>query len=132
MRKQPSKWIGSLFACFGTIIGGTCLVLALQPTDEELISKFSPENRRNYEMNKEFRRKEQEKLIEIVKETSKSNRPIWDTGPIPSRMEVSTLNKNYEIFDYDKFMKIEAQKLQQNEISKAHKDVVEIKKHLGK
>lgn len=72
----------------GSITGlGVVLFKFTTPTDEQLIAKMSPEVRAQYERERGLRRKEQEELIRIVKQTSASNDPIWMTGPIKSPLE---------------------------------------------
>ncbi|RKP30816.1 CBP4-domain-containing protein [Metschnikowia bicuspidata] len=79
----------------GAITGtGVFLYCTIIPTDEELVSRFSPEIRAHYERNKELRQKEQEELMRIVQQTAKSNDPIWKTGPITSPFEKDTRGKS--------------------------------------
>lgn len=67
----------------GGIIGlGVLLFKFTVPTDEELLSRMSPEIRAQVEKNRELRQREQELLMEIVKKSSKSNEPIWKTGDL--------------------------------------------------
>ena len=61
---------------------GVLFWYTIRPTDEQLIARFSPEVKADYERNKELRQQEQKRLIEIVKETSSSSDPIWKAGPI--------------------------------------------------
>ncbi|VEU22411.1 DEKNAAC103361 [Brettanomyces naardenensis] len=79
---SKSQWIRSL-AWGGGIVGlGYVLFKFTTPTPEQLLAKMSPELRADVEKNRALRMKEQEELIKVVKETSKSNDPIWMTGSI--------------------------------------------------
>lgn len=86
----------------GALIVGTGVLLYkyTTPTEEELISRLSPELRLQYEREKKLRQKEQEELVKIVKQTSASNDPIWKTGSIKSPWERDTkvinLKEKYE------------------------------------
>lgn len=81
------RWARVYAVGFGIIGFGFLLYSNIVPTDEELISRLSPELRAQYEKEKGLRRREQEELIKIVKQTSASNDPIWKTGPIKSPFE---------------------------------------------
>ncbi|GEQ69332.1 hypothetical protein JCM33374_g3003 [Metschnikowia sp. JCM 33374] len=90
------KWVRMLTAG-GSIVGtGVLLFKYTVPTDEELIARFSPEIRAEYERSKALRQKEQQELMKIAQETAKSNDPIWKTGKIGSLLrktpEIPTLN----------------------------------------
>lgn len=82
-----AKWAKVNLVGFGIIGFGILCYKYTTPTDEQLISRMSPEVRSQYEREKDLRRKEQEELIKIVKKTSASNDPIWMTGPIQSPFE---------------------------------------------
>ncbi|KAH3679168.1 hypothetical protein WICMUC_001179 [Wickerhamomyces mucosus] len=99
------------FAIVGT---GVLLFKYTTPTEEELISRLSPELRQQYEREKQLRRKEQEELIKIVKETSASNDPIWKTGSIQSPWERGTERINLR----EKYEKELAQQNQMEEIER--------------
>lgn len=81
------RWARVYFAGFSIVAFGVLSYKYLTPTDEQLISRLSPELRAQYEKEKGLRRKEQEELIKIVKQTSASNDPIWMTGSIQSPFE---------------------------------------------
>ncbi|CCH40597.1 Assembly factor CBP4 [Wickerhamomyces ciferrii] len=81
------RW-ARVYAVGASIVGfGVVAYLYATPTDEELINRLSPELRAQYERERGLRRKEQEELIKIVKQTSASQDPIWMTGPIKSPLE---------------------------------------------
>lgn len=89
------RW-AKVYAMGGGIIGsGVLLYKYSRPTDEELISRFSPEVRREYESNKRLRQEEQRQLMKIVQESSGSKDPIWKTGPLESPFERGN-NSSYE------------------------------------
>ena len=71
------RWARVYFAGACIIGTGVLLYQTIRPSDEKLISQFSPEIRAEYERNKELRQKEQQRLMEIVKQTAASNEPIW-------------------------------------------------------
>lgn len=67
----------------GGIIGtGYLLFKYTVPTPEELLARMSPELRSKVEAERGLRELEQQKLMEIVKQTSASNEPIWKTGDL--------------------------------------------------
>ncbi|XBW37044.1 hypothetical protein QEN19_002624 [Hanseniaspora menglaensis] len=88
---KVKAWI-RVYVAGGTIIGaGFWLYNNVVPTPEELLEEFSPELREKYFREKELRELEQRELIKIVKQTMKSNDPIWKTGPIKSPWERDSL-----------------------------------------
>ncbi|KAI5951571.1 CBP4 [Candida jiufengensis] len=98
---------------------GVVLYMTIRPTDEQLIASFSPEVRAEYEKSKEIRQLEQKRLMEIVKQTSKSNDPIWKTGPIGSPLEKDQRNLSLELVDRELFHKTKAEEKQKEEINKS-------------
>ncbi|KAI3406836.1 CBP4 [Candida oxycetoniae] len=125
------RWARVYFAG-GCIVGvGVLLYKTIIPTDEQLISQFSPEIRAHYEQNKELRELEQEKLIEIVKKTSASNDPIWKTGPIGSPLEKDQRNLSLQLVDKELFHQTKAKEAQQREISQSLEDIKEVEKLLN-
>lgn len=97
------RWARVYFAG-GCIIGtGVLLYIYTTPTDEELISRFSPEVRAEYEQGRALRRKEQQALMEIVKKTSLSQDPIWKTGRIGSPLEKDQRNLSINLVDEELF-----------------------------
>ncbi|ODV95131.1 hypothetical protein PACTADRAFT_16669 [Pachysolen tannophilus NRRL Y-2460] len=80
-------WKRSLIAC-GSIIGtGVLLYKFTTPSEEQFLASLSPELKAEYEKNKDLRRKEQEELMKIVKQTSSSDNPVWYTGSLVSPWE---------------------------------------------
>ncbi|KAH3661679.1 hypothetical protein OGAPHI_006529 [Ogataea philodendri] len=77
-------WKRSLLTGGGIIGTGVLLYIFTTPTEEQLVAKLSPELRADYERNKELRQREQQMLMEIVKQTAASNEPIWKTGSLVS------------------------------------------------
>lgn len=97
MMERPlfMRWL-RVYAVGGAIIGsGVLLYKYSRPTDEELINKFSPEVRREYERNKRLRQEEQRELMKIVQESAESKDPIWKTGPLESPFERGNKNSSY-------------------------------------
>ncbi|KAK8440931.1 assembly factor cbp4 [Candidozyma auris] len=108
------------------IIGtGVLLFKYTVPTDEELISRFSPEIRADYERNKKLRQQEQQELMKIVKETYKSNDPIWKAGPIKSPFEKDGRGVDPHLVDKTSFFKNEEDNKRKAEIEKANAELEE-------
>lgn len=81
------RW-AKVYIVGGAIIGsGVLLYKYSRPTDEELINRFSPEVRKEYERNKNLRQEEQKELMKIVQQSASSKDPIWKTGPLESPFE---------------------------------------------
>lgn len=90
------RWV-KVYMMGGMVIGtGLLLYKYIRPTDEELIARFSPELRLQYEREKGLRRAEQEALMRVVRQTSESNDPIWMTGPIKSPWEINSDKNSYK------------------------------------
>lgn len=87
------QWGKVYLAGASIVLTGALLFKYTTPDDEALIAKFSPEVRREYEKNKQKRQDEQKELMKIVQATSKSNEPIWRTGPIKSPWEIANGTK---------------------------------------
>lgn len=112
----------------GCIIGSGVLAYNyIRPTDEELIARFSPEVRADYEKNKELRQLEQQRLMEIVKKTSQSNEPIWKTGPLANPFEKDVKN-TYKLVDEQKFFKEQSDSELKSTLSSAQKELEETEK----
>ncbi|CAK9435752.1 uncharacterized protein LODBEIA_P04550 [Lodderomyces beijingensis] len=112
------RWARVYFAG-GCLVGlGVVLWYTIRPTEEQLIASFSPEIRADYERNKALREQEQQRLMEIVKQTSASNDPIWKAGPIGSPFEKTQRNLNMELIDSELFHKQRAEDAQKAEIHK--------------
>ncbi|KAI5964831.1 CBP4 [Candida pseudojiufengensis] len=107
---------------------GVVLYMTIRPSDEQLIASFSPEIRAEYERNKELRQLEQKRLMEIVKKTSKSNDPIWKTGPIGSPLEKDQRNLSMELVDRELFHKTKAEDEQKKAISRSVEESKELER----
>lgn len=108
------------------IIGtGVILFYNIVPTDEEVIKRFSPEVRAQYEKNRELRQKEQEELMRIVQQTAKSDEPIWKTGPIVSPFEKETRGKVTDLVDRNTYFQQKEEQKQQKEIAEAKAQFLE-------
>ncbi|OBA23674.1 CBP4-domain-containing protein [Metschnikowia bicuspidata var. bicuspidata NRRL YB-4993] len=122
------KWARMWGAGISIVGTGVLLFKYTVPTDEELIARFSPEIRAEYERNKALRQKEQEELMKIVQETSKSNDPIWKTGRLPSPFEKDTRGADPNLVDLKEFHRdLELAKKKQ-EIDLANAEFLETEK----
>lgn len=116
----------------GIIATGVILFKYTTPTDEELIARFSPEIRADYEKNKALRQQEQKELMELVKKTTASNDPIWKTGKIGSPFERDTRGMDPKLVNLQEFEKEKGLKYQQEQIEKSEKELQEAKELLKK
>lgn len=113
----------------GSIIGfGVLCFKYTTPTDEELIARFSPEVRANYERNKALRQKEQQELMLIARETAKSNDPIWKTGKIMSPFEKDGRGVDPKLVDAVQFFKDEEESRRREEVAQASAELAETEK----
>ncbi|KAJ1993945.1 assembly factor cbp4 [Coemansia sp. RSA 1358] len=66
---------------FGGIMG-TALLLryTIVPDEEKMLKSLSPEVRAEYERNKDQRRRSHDAVMKQIVDSSKSDRPIWDTS----------------------------------------------------
>lgn len=125
------RW-ARVFVVGGCIIGtGVLLFKYTTPTDEELIARFSPEVRANYEKNKALRQKEQQELMLIAQETAKSNDPIWKAGRIKSPFEKEGRGVDPRLVDAVAFHKKEAQEFQKQKVERAGDELEEAQKLLS-
>ena len=124
------RWARVYFAGACIIGTGVLLYQTIRPSDEKLISQFSPEIRAEYERNKELRQKEQQRLMEIVKQTAASNEPIWKTGPIGSPLEKEQRNLSMELVDKELFHKTKAEEAQKEAITKSVQESDELERLL--
>ncbi|KAG7827966.1 hypothetical protein KL920_004216 [Ogataea angusta] len=116
-------WKRSLITGGGIIGSGVLLYIFTTPTEEQLVAKLSPELRADYERNKELRRKEQEMLMEIVKQTAASNDPVWKTGPIVSPWDRDfTPSRESLLVKRERFEKEQAEKKQREELERLKAD----------
>lgn len=122
------RWARVWVTGFSIVGTGVLLYNYTVPTDEELIAKFSPEIRANYERNKALRQKEQEELMKIARETAKSNDPIWMTGKIASPFEKDTRGVDPKLVDATKFFQDEQDSRRKAEIAAADAELLEAEK----
>lgn len=122
------RWARVPLSGFLIIGTGVFLYYKIVPTDEELIKRFSPEVRAQYERNKELRQKEQQELMRIVQETAKSNEPIWKTGPITSPFEKDTRGKAPVLVDRNAYLQEKEQQKQAQEVDEAKAQYLETEK----
>lgn len=113
---------------FSIIATGVILYKYTVPTDEELIAKFSPEIRADYERNKALRQKEQQELMKIVRETSQSSDPIWKTGPLLSPFEKETRGADPKLVDAAKFFQEQQETARRAEVAAADAELLETEK----
>ncbi|CAI5757400.1 unnamed protein product [Candida verbasci] len=126
------RWARVYFAG-GCLVGlGVVLYKTIRPTDEEMIASFSPEVRANYENNRELRRLEQQRLMEIAKQTSSSDDPIWKTGPIGSPLEKQQRNLSMQLIDKELFNRTKQEELQKSEIEHVNKEAKEAEELMKK
>lgn len=97
------RWARVYFAGACIIGTGVLLFKYNTPTDEELIARFSPQVRAEYEKSRELRQLEQQELMKIVQKTAASNDPIWKTGPIGSPFEKDQRNLSQKLVDEQLF-----------------------------
>lgn len=113
------RWV-RVFAVGGAITAsGFLLYTFTTPTDEQLVARFSPEIRAEYERNRELRQREQQELMKIAKETSDSNEPIWRTGKIKSPFERDTRGIDPKLVNIRNFEQEQALKYQQEQLQKS-------------
>lgn len=113
------RWARVYAVGFGIVMTGVLLFKYTTPTEEELINSLSPELRAQYEREKGLRRREQEELIKIVKQTSASNDPIWMTGPIKSPWDKDNKMVNLK----EKYEKELAEKNQSDELERVQREL---------
>lgn len=124
------RWV-RVFAYGGAIAGsGFVLYKYTTPTDEQLIARFSPEVRAHYEKNRLLRQREQQELMKIVQETSKTNDPIWKTGKIKLPFERETKGIDPKLVNIREFEKEMAVKYQQEQLNKSDVEFEETQKLL--
>ncbi|KAK5961269.1 Cbp4p PWA37_001802 [Arxiozyma heterogenica] len=121
------RWV-RVYIVGGSIVGsGLLLYKYSRPTDEELISKFSPEVRREYEANKKLREEEQRELIKIVQESANSKDPIWKTGPLQSPFERGNLGSYSNNTVLERAKRQQLEKREQEEIDKVRQNIEALK-----
>lgn len=112
-----------------SIVGtGVLLFKYTVPSDEELIARFSPEIRAEYERGKSLRQKEQEELMKIAQETAKSNDPIWKTGKIASPFEKDTRGMDPKLVDVQNFYQEKELNKRKQEVELANAELLETEK----
>lgn len=120
------RWARVYFAG-GCIIGtGALLYRYTTPTDDQLISAFSPEVRAEYEAARELRRLEQAEVMRIAKQTSSSNDPIWKTGAIGSPFDLLERNPNQKLVDYEAYKMKKAEDQLKDDVDAATREMNEL------
>ncbi|QLG72164.1 hypothetical protein HG535_0C05180 [Zygotorulaspora mrakii] len=118
------RWL-RVWAVGGAIIGGGVLLFKYTtPTDEEIINSLSPELRLQYEKERNLRQAEQQELMNIVKETSLSDKPIWKTGPINSPWEKG---EKSAVANRDQFQRLKAKEVQKEELQRIREELAQIR-----
>lgn len=125
------RWAKIVVYGAGIVTSGVLLFKYTVPTDEELISRFSPEVRAQYEKNRALRQKEQEELMKIVQKTAASNDPIWKAGPIGSPFEKDTRRTNPNLVDQQKFYAQQGAEFKKEQIEAANKELEELNELVG-
>lgn len=113
------RWARVYATGFGIVMTGVLLFKYTTPTEQELINSLSPELRAQYEREKGLRRREQEELMKIVKQTAASNDPIWMTGAIKSPWDKDNKMVNLK----EKYEKELAKKSQMDELEKVQMEL---------
>lgn len=122
------RWVRVWSWGIGIVGTGVLLYTYTVPTEEELIARFSPEVRANYEKNKALRQKEQEELMKIARETANSNDPIWKTGKIASPFERDTRGVDPKLVDASQFFQHEDETKKRAEVAIADAELLETEK----
>lgn len=119
------RWTRVGVVGFSIIATGSLLFKYTVPTDEQLIAKFSPEIRAEYERNKEIRQKEQQELMKIARETAASDEPIWKTGRIKSPFEKDGRNTDPKLVDIEKYNRERGDEFKKMEVEMAQQELRE-------
>ncbi|KAM9889729.1 hypothetical protein OXX80_010902 [Metschnikowia pulcherrima] len=122
------KWARMLGTGVSIVGTGVLLFKYTVPSDEELIARFSPEIRAEYERGKSLRQKEQEELMKIAQETAKSNDPIWKTGKIASPFEKDTRGMDPKLVDVQNFYQEKELNKRKQEVELANAELLETEK----
>ncbi|KAI0475787.1 CBP4-domain-containing protein [Xylariaceae sp. FL0804] len=77
MSSRAGTWVKMLLGGGAVCVGGPALVMWLQPTDEELFQRYSPDLQRKSLERRHERQREFDDFVGQLKEHSKSNKPIW-------------------------------------------------------
>ncbi|CAG8487234.1 225_t:CDS:2 [Paraglomus brasilianum] len=76
---STSKRIIQTLIAGTTIVGiGYAVMKLATPNPEDVYKKFSPETKRDYEANKEVIHERNVKLVDAIKKSAESDKPIWD------------------------------------------------------
>lgn len=119
------RWARVGFVGASIITTGVLLFKYTTPSDEELIARFSPEVRRDYERNRELRQREQQELMKNAQLTAASNDPIWKTGRISSPWDKDTKNTDQKLVDAVKFHQEKANEFKKEQIELAQQELLE-------
>ncbi|AGO09848.1 AaceriAAL142Cp [[Ashbya] aceris (nom. inval.)] len=117
------RWLRVYAIGFGIIGAGVLLFKYTTPTDEELIAALSPELRQQYERERNLRQAEQQELMRIVKKTSTSETPVWNTGPIKSPWERKSLSAESK----EQFQQVKAEQVQREELERIRQELENIR-----
>ncbi|SCU82948.1 LAME_0C03444g1_1 [Lachancea meyersii CBS 8951] len=116
------RWL-RVYAFGGAIIATGCVLFKYTtPSDEELIKALSPELRLQFERERQLRQAEQQELMNIVRETAKSQDPIWKTGSIDSPFE-----RNAGQQSRDQFQRLKAEEIQREELQRIRQELQQIR-----
>lgn len=119
------RWARVYVTGFSIVATGVLLFKYTVPTDEELIARFSPDIRADYERNKALRQKEQQELMSVVQETMRSNDPIWKAGKIKSPFERDTRGVDPRLVDTRKFFLEQDEERRRQEVAAASAELAE-------
>lgn len=130
----PPAWVRYTKAgIWGSAVTGLGVLLYVYntPTDEELIAKFSPEVRANYERNKAIRQREQQELMAIVQQTSASNDPIWKTGKLKSPFERGNKVAGSDLVNVQEFEKQQVAEKKRQEMNQLNQELQETEQFIS-
>lgn len=119
------RWARVYVTGFSIVATGVLLYNYTVPTDEELIARFLPENRANYERNRKLRQLEQQELMRIAQETAASKDPVWKTGKIQLPFEKDTRGIDPKLVDKPAFFQQEQDDVRRQEVDRARAELAE-------
>ncbi|KAJ2518824.1 assembly factor cbp4 [Coemansia sp. RSA 2049] len=70
-------WFRALLTVGGIMGAALVMRYTIVPSEEQMLSRISPELRAEYERNKGKRRDAHEEIMKRIMEDSKSDKPIW-------------------------------------------------------
>lgn len=122
------RWARVYFTGFSIIGFGVLCFKYTVPTDEQLIARFSPEVRAEYEKGRELRRQEQQELMKIAQKTAASSDPIWKTDKIKSPFEKDGRGVDPKLVDRENFFKKSADEVKRSQVQAAALELEEAEK----